>query len=186
MTFDWVAASMKMVLALGMTRLLTSAVLMYRLRRRYTFDWVPATWAATVFLSQLQFSWALASLGEGDIVWTFGSFLALFGLAVIVYVSGALVLPDSASESAQGMRDSFNADGQMGLLFLSAYELLTLAANWYFWGSPPTTLVAFMNLALAGLAFGCWYSSNRRVESAATIAFASLFVIEQFIVNAGS
>ena len=183
MTFDWVAASMKMVLALGMTRLLTSAVLMYRLRKRYTFDWVPATWAGTVFLSQLQFSWALASLGQGDITWTFGSFLALFGLAVMVYVSGALVLPDTASESASGMRDSFNADGQMGLLFLSAYELLTLAANWYFWGSPPTTPIAALNLTLAGLAFTCWYSNNRRVESVVTVAFASLFLAEQFLVN---
>jgi hypothetical protein len=39
------------------------------------------------------------------------------------------------------------------------------------------------HLTLAGLAFTCWYSNNRRVESAVTVAFASPFLAEQFLVN---
>ncbi|RYD84235.1 MAG: hypothetical protein EOP84_06090, partial [Verrucomicrobiaceae bacterium] len=88
-SFHWVTATLTMVLSLGMTRLLTSGVNLFKSRGRAKMDWVPLVWALCIFYSNLEFSWVIQSIGglAGD--WTFQRFLALFSLVIVLFLASA-------------------------------------------------------------------------------------------------
>jgi hypothetical protein len=46
-TFRWVAVGLSMILGLGVTRLLTSAVSVIRSRHHAEVHWMPLVWAAS-------------------------------------------------------------------------------------------------------------------------------------------
>jgi hypothetical protein len=181
-SFHWVTGTLGMVLALGMTRLLATAVALYRARSRAQLDWVPFVWAICIFYSLLEFSWTLQELGTLVEKWTFPLFLTLFGLALILFVAAALVFPHTELQAGESLRTSFERDGRLGLAFLAGYEALTTAANWYFWNASPFTLIGAINGTLAGLAIAYLCVSSRRAEWMITVLFAVIDIGTAFVV----
>lgn len=172
-SIQWVTGTLMMVLSLGMTRMLTSMVALFRSRDHSTLDWVPMAWAACLFYSLLEFSYALTGLGSRAIDWTFQNFLMLFAVVIILFLASALILPASL-EKGESMRTSFARDGRWALAFLALYEFLTIALNYRFWGSPLQSFPTYFNLSLALIALGSLFAKGRKMECVLAITFATL------------
>ena len=54
-SFRWISVTFSMILGLGVARLLTSGVALFKSRETAHLDWVPIVWAASIFLWQLQY-----------------------------------------------------------------------------------------------------------------------------------
>lgn len=112
-SFHWVTGTLTMVLALGMTRLLATCVSLFRARERP--DGLGALRLGRVhFYPLLEFSWALQLLATLASDWTFQHFLALLGLAIVLFVASALILPRTELQIGESLRTSFERDGRLG------------------------------------------------------------------------
>ena len=101
-----------MIVGLGVTRLLTSGVAVFRSRGSARLDWVPIAWAACVFIWQIQYWWAIIELADLHETWTLGDFLILLGLALLLFIAAALVLPHSELLDGSDLGESFKRDGR--------------------------------------------------------------------------
>jgi energy-converting hydrogenase Eha subunit A len=172
-SFTWITASLGMILALGMTRLLTSSVALFRARKHAKLDWIPFVWAGCIFYLLLQFSWASQGLGLVPENWTFHLFLSLFLLSLILFLAAALVLPSDGLQSGEDLRESFESDGRWALSLLAGFEALSAIANWYFWNELPLAGLAAINGVLTALPLLYLLAkSSRKAGAVITILFA--------------
>lgn len=169
----WVTSTIVMVLSLGMTRMLASAVSLFRARHHSKMDWIPFVWASCLFFSLLDFSWVLTPLGEAQKDWSFSHFLWLFGLSLLLFVASALILPPDLAKG-ESLRHSFERDGRWALAFFGSYQFLATGADWYFFGANPWGLVGIVNGFLGILALAMLFARRRAWECWLTVLFASL------------
>jgi hypothetical protein len=166
-----------MILRLGITRLLSALVEVFRSRDSVRLDWVPLVWAGCIFLWQLQYWWTIIELPGLVNSWMPGAFLILVSLPLLLFVSAALVLPPSKEEGTRTLRESFARDGRWALVSMSAYFGLALFANWLLWEvSPVSTWGAFLSLLII-LPLVCVWSRSRRVQEVVTILFGPLTIL---------
>ena len=173
-SFRWIAVVLSMILGLGITRLLSASVAVFRSRTHSRLDWVPLVWAGCIFMWQLQFWWAIIELPALVKTWSVGYFLTLVTLTLLLFVSAALVLPPLELKDGESLQDSFERDGRWSLLSLSAYFLLALAVDWVFWHVSPFSnggglLVPLMILPLVFL-----WTKSRRVQEAITLLYVPI------------
>lgn len=173
-SFEWVQAALGIIVALGLTRIVTSIVQLHALRRTTRLDWVPLSWAITIFFLLLQFSWVFVSLRDTVERWTFGLFLCLLGFVLMLFTAAALVLPTSQMQAGDSLRTWFRSDGRWALPFLALYSLFAYAFNWYFThDGPASNPASALMLVLATTAF---FATSRRLQ-AATAALAFLLTV---------
>jgi len=174
--FDWITTTLALVLGLGTTRLLLSALAVFRSRGRARMDWVPMVWAGCIFLAQLQFWWAVHELPLLVAHWTFLHFLSLVGLVLTLFVASALVLPDVELKEGDSLTAAFRRDGRWALVFLSLYFALAALADWSFWGVSPWKGVGLVNPAL--VAFPPVYLSlrQRKAQCVTTVLYAAFYI----------
>ncbi len=60
--FEYFSVALSFVLGLGLTRLLLGALYVFRARERQRVHWIPILWAASIFLFQIQYWWAVFEL----------------------------------------------------------------------------------------------------------------------------
>jgi hypothetical protein len=169
--FQWISVILSLVLGLGITRLLSSAVAVFRSRDCAPVDWIPLVWGACVFLWQIQFWWAIIELSEKVIPWTPLQFLALLGLPLTLFVAAALVLPPTELRTGESLSAEFERDGRWALLFLSAYFFLAIGENWYFWNVAPQTRPGLINLILALIPLVFLSTTSRKSRRLLTILY---------------
>ena len=170
--YSWINTTIGMVLALGMTRLLGSSVAVFRSRHRAALHWVPPVWAACIFYSMLNFSWDLHTLGDEMAKYSFARALILFGFAVVLFLAGALVLPNQELPEGGSLRTEFAQDGRWALVFLALYDGLCILFNWLVEHVSPLSSAGVINLVLAVLALGALKTSSPRWEGAVTVLYA--------------
>lgn len=88
--------------------------------------------AACIFILQIQFWWAIIELRKME-TWTFGQFLVLLVVALLLFLAAALVIPDKELREDQNLLDEFHRDGQWALVILSLYATVAVMANIIFW-----------------------------------------------------
>jgi hypothetical protein len=173
-SFRWIAVVLSMVLGLGVTRLLSSAVEVFRSRHQAKMDWVPFVWAGCVFIWQLQFWWAIIELPGLVKAWSVGSFLVLVSLTLLLFVSAGLVLPPSMLEQNDSLKGSFERDGRWALVSLSAYFAVALIADWMFWNVSPVSSYGVFLVVLTILPLAFVRSRSRRLREAITLLYIPL------------
>lgn len=178
-TFRWIAVVVSMILGLGVTRLLSSAVAVFKSRHRANMDSLPLIWAAVIFVQQVDFWWSLEELAVLIPRWSFAEFLMLVGLVLLLFLAAALILPQAEMEAGDGLRDHFDQDGRFALLALAMFSLLALVANLIFWGATIVSIATAINLLLFGSALVAMMRS-RTVQLAACgvyvlVALAGIF-----------
>ena len=129
-TFRWVAVALSMILGLGVTRLLTSAVIVFRSRHQAKLHWIPPVWAASIFVLQIQFWWAVIELAELIQVWTLHAFLLLLAMPLVLFAAAATVLPMKELGPGENLLYEFRRDGRWGLSCLAAYAVLAMMVNY--------------------------------------------------------
>lgn len=182
-TFHWITATIGMVMALGMTRLLASGVTLFRSRKRVAMDWVAIVWALSIFYSMLNFSWDLRHPSGVVAEWSFVRCLILLGFALTLFVAAALILPQEELPAGSSLRDEFAQDGRWALIFIAAYDLLCIAFNWFYWHVPPVSVVGALNVILSGLALTALKSPSPKLEGVATVLYAVIIFGTAFLMD---
>jgi hypothetical protein len=134
-TFRWTAIVLSMILGFGLTRLLISAVEVFKSRHTTDIAWMPLVWALCIFLTQIQYWWAIFELPSIIHVWTFGHFLFFVFMTLLLFVSGALILPHSELKEKEAFNHAFELHGKWALVTLSGYSVVAGASDWLFWRS---------------------------------------------------
>ena len=98
--FRLMATVLSMVLGLGVTRLLLALVTVFRIRRQAPIDWLPLAWAAIIFITQLQFWWAITRLPSMGRAFTFADFIFLVSLTLMLFLAAVLLLPTRAEDES--------------------------------------------------------------------------------------
>jgi hypothetical protein len=91
--FEHLAVLVSIVLGLGLTHLLASVHKVVQARRRVRLYALPLVWVALIFVSQIEWWWALFAL-RATARWNFFYFLFVLLSPVSLYLASAFALPD--------------------------------------------------------------------------------------------
>ena len=131
-TFRWLAVVLSAVLGLGVTRVLTGFISVFKMRRRTRPDWLPLLMGAVVLAEMLQFWWALVELLHRQ-HWTAIDFLLLVALVMLLFLA-ALIMPTKTDlAESPGF---FERDGRWALLVLALFHVAATFTNLWFWNQP--------------------------------------------------
>ena len=168
----WIAPSI--ILGIGLTKLLSDGVAVFRSRNRAELDWVPLVWAACIFVWQVQYLWAVIELPNLVKVWGLVDFLLLLGLSLLLFVASALVLPDTELGQGETYADSFRRDGRWALLALSSWGALALIADWVLFEMAPVSKESGILAVVIALPAIFLWTESRRMREAITVANLAL------------
>lgn len=91
--FEHLAVLISIVLGLGIAHLLTSVHRLVQARARVRPYWLPLLWALLLFVTQIEWWWAIFAL-RTETVWNFFYFLFVLLSPVSLYLAAAFVLPE--------------------------------------------------------------------------------------------
>ena len=171
-----------MILGLGVTRVLTGLVAVFRSRLRARLDWVPIVWALSLFFTQIQFWWGINDEPMQITYWRFETFFAFITLPILLFIAAALLLPASEMPAGASLRRHFEDEGRFALLALAVYELAALAANLFLFGDGLLTVAGGATLILGLLQLIAFFAP-RRVQVAATLLQVPVIVIGTILVS---
>jgi hypothetical protein len=175
--FSVIMTIIGMVLGIGFTRMLSGLIAVYRSRQKAILDWVPLSWAFCILLTDLQFWWAINGASGALPVWTFDEFVALVVFTMLLFVSGALLLPPAELQKDESLRTFFDEEGRWALAFLSAYFLLTLIVNVTIFHVRILRPWAAIELAMAVLVFAAYRARSSPIQRLLAAAAVPIFVI---------
>lgn len=168
-SFQWVQASLGIIVSLAMARIASSVVNMAVMRGTVRLDWLPFAWAFGIFLLLLQFSWNFVGLDGRITSWKFLDFIFLLLVVFNLYVAAVLILPASEAQAAGDMRLWHGKHGRWALFFIAIYSLLSFAVNWHFTGEDPRENTAGALFAIVALT--AFLTRSRPVLVGATLLY---------------
>ena len=174
--FEFISVALSFVIGLGIARLLTAIVALFRARSRVRLHWMPLVWAAMVFLWMIQYWWAIFELSLLIQNWQMWRFAFLLLLALCLFAAAAMSLPIRPGVDAGSLLEDFEHNGRWGLVILIAYFSIAVVANWALFG---IALTARMNLITASLTVFpaiVLLTRNTRIQGAATLLNVPLSV----------
>ena len=176
--FRLMATVLSMVLGLGVTRLLLALVTVFRIRRQSPIDWLPLAWAGIIFITQLQFWWAITRLPSMGRAFTFADFIFLVSLTLMLFLAAVLLLPTRAEDEKYGLRPYFEQDGRYALLAFAAYLALGFVANIVFFNAPLLDTWSVLDVPLILFPAAIFWAKSRRVKVWITLAYIPLMVAD--------
>lgn len=176
--FPIVATVLSMILGLSVTRLLLGALTVFRIRRAAAPDWVALVWAVMLFMTQLDFWWAVNSLPQVKGTFSFLEFMLLVLLALSLFVSAALMLPSRSEDEQHGLRIYFEQDGRYALLSLSVYLFLGMIVNIVLFKASPLALWGALDVVMIVLPVCAFLAKSRRTYSVITLIYVPITVID--------
>ena len=174
--FGMIAPVLSLILGLGVTRLLLGFVTVFRIRASAPVDWLPLAWAGILFAEHIQFWWAINSLTSIQKSFSFGEFLVLILLPLLLFLSGALVLPSRSEDETQGIRQYFERDGRYGLLPFALYLTIAFLVDMIYFQAPLAGVTS-LNLLLTAATVAVFAARSRRVQAAITLAVMPLMAV---------
>ena len=173
--FAIVTLTLSFVLGLSMSHLLWAAAAALRARKHLRLHWLPFLWAACIFFVHVQYWFAASAIDAAIGEWTWSWYLHMLGLAVLLFASGALVLPSESQQRSGNLLDDFQEHGRLGLIPLAAYHLLWLPTA-YRMGQATLEAGNLANLALAALAV-IGLTTRRSAAQWATVTAFGLVIV---------
>jgi hypothetical protein len=180
-TFHPMATVLSMVLGLGVTRLLLSAVTVFRTRKTSAVDWVPLAWATSLFLTQLEYWWAINQLPTTRPEFSFLDFVSLVVLTLMLFVASALLLPSRPEDEEGGLRAYFEGEGRYALLAMATFTAMGFAANLVFFSAPLWSLWALMDVPMLALLLIGFFGKARRIREGAAALYLPLLTVDVWI-----
>lgn len=173
--FEVITITLSFVLGLSMSHLLWAAAAAVRARRDLRLHGLPFLWAACIFFVHVQYWFAAFAVNTMISEWTWWWYLQMLALGVLLFASGALVLPSESQQRAGDLLKDFQEHGRLGLIPLAGYHLLWLPTAYRL---DQATFEAgnYANLALALFAILGLTSKRVSVQWASAAAFAVVIV----------
>jgi hypothetical protein len=155
--FEFFSVALSIILGLAVTRLLSSAVGLFEERERVRLALEPLVWATIIFAWQLQYWWSIFEL-EPLTEWSLALFVALASIALLLFLSSALILPHRLAEAGPiDLGTHFERDGRWALVPLTFYFSGGYYMGLVYWGLPPTdhllVLIVILTVSTATLFF---------------------------------
>lgn len=169
--FELITITFSFVLGLGVAQILGAASAALRNRHERALHWMPLAFAASIFLFHIQY-WFVLFDYDANLIgeWTWGTYGPFLALAVVLFLSGGVVLPTPGTEAGESLIDDFEQRGKLSLVFLAAYILGWVPANAWSEGSWLTSDV-WLNIGLIVPLLITYYSRNQNFRSAAGATF---------------
>lgn len=93
--FEHLTVLISIVIGLGIAHLLTTVHELVQVRSRVKMYWLPVVWLVLIFISLIEWWWAIFEL-RTTVVWNFFYFLFILMSPVTMYLAAAFVLPDDS------------------------------------------------------------------------------------------
>lgn len=93
--FEHLTVLVSIVIGLGIAHLLTTVHELVQVRARVRVYWLPVLWLVLIFVSLIEWWWAIFAL-RTTVKWNFFYFLFLLMSPVTMYLAAAFVLPDDS------------------------------------------------------------------------------------------
>lgn len=169
--FELITITFSFILGLGVAQILTAASAAVRNRRERPLHWLPVAFAASIFLLHIQYWFVLFDFDLNLITeWTWMTYGPFLAVAVILFLSGGMVLPSPGAEAEGSLIDDLEKNGKLSLLFLAAYILVWVPANAWSngtWFGPDVWLNVGMSVPL----LATHHARNQALRNAAAVLF---------------
>lgn len=176
--FEFVLVMVSIVLGLGVTHLLQGISVVVRHRRTTRVDWLPLTWAATLFLFVASHWWA--SWDFRDVHWSFPTFFFVMVEPAVLYLAITLLLPVDATEQHS---ESFE---EVRVPFMSLLIVFQVMATWDGWAMGTEAFwdpLRWAQAAMIGILALSAISPRRSVQGVTAIAALVLAVFGTFVLR---
>lgn len=147
-----------------MTQILRSVAFVVREKEQYQLHWIPLSVAALILTFQLQFWFALVIVDSFLEQWSWSVYSVLLFLAIVIFLSGAMVLPPSGSSKTSNLIEDFDTRGRISLLFFGSYFIAWIVIAIMFWSLDFVPLV-IVNFVMATIAVVAYFAQKPRIRS---------------------
>lgn len=175
------ATVLSMVLGLGVTRLLLGLITVFRIRRQARLDWVPLVWSLSLFLTQLEYWWAINQLPASRPSFSFLDFVSLVILTLALFAASALLLPSRPEDEAMELRKYFEVEGRYALLAMAIFSGLGFLANLVFFDAPLIALWSLLDLPIMALLLAGFFAKSRPVHGIAAGLYLPLLMLDIWV-----
>ena len=126
--FELATIALSFIVGFGVTAVLSGVVDLLTRPRSARLDWMPLSWAAFVFVEQVNYWFGVLFIGQesGLTVWTFWSLILL---ATCLFLAGALILPANAHRAELSLIEDFDRFGRRALIPYSLFQFGAVAVN---------------------------------------------------------
>ncbi len=165
--FELLAIPLSLVLGLGITQILSELVAAIRNRENARLHWLPATWAAWIFLVHVQYFFYLWDLNELEVIWTWSQFGPVLWHVTLLFLAAGLILP-GPRERARNLPliDDFQRHGRLALIPFALVTIDGILLNVFQYGDSWFGKANVLNMIFAALVVVAFFSRGRgRVAS---------------------
>ena len=171
--FDYVTATILIILGLGITELLNDAIGLFRDRKSRPAEWISLAWAGIIFSFQMQFIWAIYELDALVDTWTAFKFMVALILALLLFAAGALIIPRASPDGHWDPWQRFLENGRWSLIALASYTFIGFFANVLFFGIGLFESGNWSHIILGSLLIALFFLRVRKHWTIATLIVAS-------------
>jgi len=161
--FEILTITFSFIVGLGVAQLLQSVAHVAREKGQIRLHWIPFSIAAIILFFQVQFWFGLVVVNSLMDQWSWPVYSLMLVLAILIFLSGATVLPPPASAEHDSLIDDFEMRGRISLVFLAGYLVGWIVVGVLFW-IPALLHLALVNGLFAIVALFIYGSSDARVR----------------------
>ena len=173
--FELITITFSFILGLGVAQILRSVAYVVREKNQYQLHWIPLSMAALVLAFQIQFWFALFVVDSFLDHWSWPVYSLLLLLSLIIFISGATILPSPGSSKTSNLIEDFNTRGKISLVFFAAYFLGWDVVAVMFWG-PRMGLLAAVNAIMATISIAAYVVERPRARSLLHVTLIALTI----------
>ena len=159
-----ITITFSVILGLGVTQIIGSEGYVVREREKHRLHWIPLSVAVLVLLFHVQFWFALVIVDSFLDKWNWTVYSVLLFLAIVIFLSGATVLPSTGSSRSSNLIEDFNARGKISLIFLALYFIGWIVVAIMFW-SEQFIALSIINLVMATTSVIAYRAQHPHIRS---------------------
>jgi len=162
--FEIITITFSFILGLGVAQVLRSVAFVVREKQDHPLHWIPFSVAAMVLFFQVQFWFGLVVVDSIMKQWTWPAYSLMLVLAMLIFLSGATILPPPSLMGERSVIEDFETRGRVSLLFLALYLLGWIGVAMMFWTPAFWHLVA-VNGSMAVVLYLAYASRHSRIRA---------------------
>ena len=144
-----ITITFSIILGLGVTQILERVAYVVREKEQHRLHWIPLSMAFLILLFQVQFWFALVIVDSFLDKWNWTVYSILLFLTIVIFLSGATVLPSPGSSRSSNLIEDFNARGKISLLFFASYFIGWIVIAIMFWTAAQFIPLVVVNSVMA-------------------------------------
>ncbi len=179
--FEFILVMVSLILAIGVTHLLRGVAAIVQNRETLQLDWVPLTWAASLFILSALHWWSLWDFRVVE--WTFPDFFFVLLAPTFLYVAVSILVSPDLAAPGNSMAASFE---RVRLPFMVVMVALALATGWDGWVlgvEPAWNSLRIVQVGVIGTLLVGAASSKRVIQQCVAVAILGIFFVVAFVLR---